>query len=127
MWDRRDATATGARPANFGEFVPLTAGGRAAEFRVGRGQPRVAPARPTGIFPRSRQIARAVMRTKRVVRLGLLATLVAAGLGSTGCEHMNNTEKGVGLGAATGAGVGLLAGAATGNPRTGAAVGGLVG
>jgi hypothetical protein len=67
------------------------------------------------------------MRTDRVMRIGFLAVFVAAGFGSTGCEHMNNTEKGVGLGAATGAGLGLLAGAATGNPRTGAAVGGLVG
>lgn len=61
------------------------------------------------------------------MRIGSLVTVALAGLCSVGCEHMNNTEKGVGLGAATGAGLGLLAGAATGNPRTGAAIGGLVG
>src|SRR5207248_5112937 len=59
--------------------------------------------------------------------LGVLGSLIAAGLGSAGCEHMNNTEKGAGIGGALGAGAGLAVGAATGNPRTGAAVGGLLG
>ena len=67
------------------------------------------------------------MQVGRVVRLGVLGTLIAAGLGSAGCEHMNNTEKGAGIGGALGAGAGLAVGAATGNPRTGAAVGGLLG
>jgi hypothetical protein len=56
-----------------------------------------------------------------------LGNLIAIALGSTGCEHMNNTEKGAGIGGALGAGAGLAVGAATGNPRTGAAVGGLLG
>ena len=43
-------------------------------------------------------------------------------LGQTGCSTMNNTEKGIGLGAAGGAGVGALVGG-----KTGAIVGGLVG
>lgn len=64
------------------------------------------------------------MRTDRVLRVGVLAGLLA---GAAGCSTMNNTEKGAVAGGAIGTGVGLLAGAATGNPRTGAAVGGLVG
>jgi uncharacterized protein YcfJ len=67
------------------------------------------------------------MRTGNLPRLGVLGALVAVALGATGCEHMNNTEKGAGIGGALGAGAGLAVGAATGNPRTGAAVGGLLG
>jgi len=67
------------------------------------------------------------MRTGNMPRLGVLGALVAVALGGTGCEHMNNTEKGAGIGGALGAGAGLAVGAATGNPRTGAAVGGLLG
>ena len=62
------------------------------------------------------------MRTQSLI-LGI--TVFAAARG--GCSHMNNTEKGVGLGGAIGAGTGLAIGAATGNPKTGAMVGGLVG
>ena len=67
------------------------------------------------------------MLTDRVTRMGVLFVLMGSGFGSTGCEHMNNTEKGAGIGGALGAGAGLAIGAATGNPRTGAAVGGLLG
>jgi hypothetical protein len=67
------------------------------------------------------------MPTGRFLRLGVLGNLIAIALGSTGCEHLNNTEKGAGIGGALGAGAGLAVGAATGNPRTGAAVGGLLG
>ena len=63
----------------------------------------------------------------RVMRAGVFVALFAAAAGATGCEHMNNTEKGAGIGGALGAGAGLAVGAATGNPRTGAAVGGLLG
>ena len=67
------------------------------------------------------------MRIERLTRARsfLLAALAAAGL--TGCSHMNNTEKGLGLGGLLGAGVGTAVGAAAGDPGTGAVVGGLVG
>ncbi len=67
------------------------------------------------------------MRREKILRLGVLGILLAAGSSSTGCSSMNNTEKGAGIGGALGAGVGLAAGAATGNPRTGALVGGALG
>ncbi|CAN5365468.1 hypothetical protein BH11PLA2_BH11PLA2_42620 [soil metagenome] len=55
----------------------------------------------------------------------MIITLLAAGL--TGCEHMNNTEKGAVVGTGMGAIAGTAIGAATGNPRTGAAIGALGG
>lgn len=68
------------------------------------------------------------MRTERMIGRGVVAALLAlTAAGAGGCASMNNTEKGVGLGAAAGAGVGTLVGAATGNPKTGAVVGGLLG
>jgi hypothetical protein len=67
------------------------------------------------------------MRTGHWLRACVAAVLMASAFAGSGCEHMNNTEKGAGIGGALGAGAGLLAGAATGNPRTGAAVGGLLG
>ena len=67
------------------------------------------------------------MAMDRMMRVGVIAVLLNAAVGSSGCEHMNNTEKGAGIGGALGAGAGLAVGAATGNPRTGAAVGGLLG
>lgn len=67
------------------------------------------------------------MRTNRVLRAGVLTTVLVGAVNATGCSTMNNTEKGAVAGGAVGTGVGLLAGAATGNPRTGAAVGGLLG
>ena len=45
----------------------------------------------------------------------------------TGCETMNNTEKGVGLGAATGAGLGAIIGHQTGNKGAGALIGAATG
>lgn len=66
------------------------------------------------------------MRKNSLLRTGVVAAFMAAS-GSVGCSTMNNTEKGAVAGGAIGSGVGLLAGAATGNPRTGAAVGGLLG
>ena len=38
------------------------------------------------------------MRTDRVRGAGVLASLVFVGLGSTGCETMNHTEKGAAIG-----------------------------
>jgi hypothetical protein len=67
------------------------------------------------------------MAMDRAMRAGVFVGLFAAAAASAGCEHMNNTEKGAGIGGALGAGAGLAVGAATGNPRTGAAVGGLLG
>ena len=67
------------------------------------------------------------MRTDRVLRVSLLASLVLGGLSSTGCSSMNHTEKGAAIGGALGTGLGLGIGAATGNPKTGALIGGLAG
>src|SRR5262245_24007132 len=67
------------------------------------------------------------MRTDRMLRAGVLATLLAGSLGSAGCETMNNTEKGAAVGGVGGAAVGTAIGAATGRPLLGAAVGGLAG
>jgi len=67
------------------------------------------------------------MRTVRLLPCGTLLGLLAASAVSGGCSTMNNTEKGVGIGAAAGAGVGTLIGAVTHNPKTGAVVGGLLG
>jgi outer membrane protein with glycine zipper len=63
------------------------------------------------------------MTTDRMVGAVLFLALV----GASGCSHLNNTEKGAGIGGALGTGTGLAIGAATGNPRTGAVVGGLLG
>lgn len=62
----------------------------------------------------------------RAIRVWV-AVMAVVGLGTTGCSHMNNTEKGVGIGGALGTATGLAIGAATGNPKTGAVVGGLAG
>jgi len=67
------------------------------------------------------------MAKNGTMRAGVLVVLCGVAMGACGCEHMNNTEKGAGIGGALGAGAGLAVGAATGNPRTGAAVGGLLG
>jgi outer membrane protein with glycine zipper len=67
------------------------------------------------------------MVRNRAVRAGVVVAVVGVAVSLAGCEHMNNTEKGAGIGGALGAGAGLAVGAATGNPRTGAAVGGLLG
>ena len=53
--------------------------------------------------------------------IGLLAVL------SAGCESMSNTGKGVVGGSLLGSAVGTGIGLATGNPRAGAAIGGLAG
>ncbi len=53
-----------------------------------------------------------------------LAVIASA---QTGCSTMSNTEKGVGLGAVGGTVIGTVIGAATGNPKTGAVIGGLAG
>lgn len=65
------------------------------------------------------------MRRSLLARVVTVGTLVAAG--NTGCSTMSNTEKGVGLGGALGAGAGALIGSASGNPKTGAVIGGLLG
>jgi hypothetical protein len=67
------------------------------------------------------------MRTDRVLRTGVLAVLLAGGLGSAGCSTMNNTEKGALAGGAVGTGVGGLIGHATGHTGLGAVAGGLIG
>ena len=67
------------------------------------------------------------MRIDRLTRTGILLTAMTAAAGLTGCSHMNNTEKGLGLGGLVGAGLGTAVGAAAGDPGTGAIVGGLVG
>lgn len=51
----------------------------------------------------------------------------AAGLLSTGCSTMNNTERGTLAGAGIGSVAGALIGNATGNPKTGAVVGAIGG
>ena len=67
------------------------------------------------------------MRTSRVWRAGVLASVVLAGLGSAGCESMSHTERGTLAGGALGTAAGLGVGAALGSPKTGALVGGLAG
>lgn len=66
------------------------------------------------------------MRAKRALRAGVLVAAVG-GLGATGCESMNNTEKGALAGGALGTAAGLGVGALTNNPKTGAVIGGLAG
>src|SRR5437764_14726151 len=56
-----------------------------------------------------------------------LAPVVLLGLLVSGCESMSNTEKGVGLGGALGAGTGALIGKATGHTGAGALIGAGVG
>ena len=58
-----------------------------------------------------------------------VVTFVLMGLSSiaTGCSTMSNTEKGLGLGAAGGAGLGTAIGAIAGNPEIGAVAGTLLG
>jgi hypothetical protein len=64
---------------------------------------------------------------RRVSSLLIVPLVLGSAALSGGCSTMSNTEKGVGIGGALGAGVGTLVGAATGNPKTGAVVGGLLG
>jgi hypothetical protein len=64
---------------------------------------------------------------RRVSSLLIVPLVLGSAALSGGCSTMSNTEKGVGIGGALGAGVGTLLGAATGNPKTGAVVGGLLG
>ena len=70
-------------------------------------------------IPAFTAIYEGTMGTVRSLRIGILGSLIAAGMSAAGCSSMNNTEKGAGIGGALGAGLGLAAGAATGNPRTG--------
>jgi len=67
------------------------------------------------------------MRRKLLLRVVTVGAMMAVAAGNTGCSTMNNTEKGVGLGGAIGAGAGALIGSASGNPKTGAVIGGLLG
>ena len=67
------------------------------------------------------------MPVGQFLRLGALGNLVAIALGSTGCEHMNNTETGAAVGAGTGAVLGTAVGAMTGRPLAGAAIGAAAG
>ncbi|MCU0704996.1 MAG: glycine zipper domain-containing protein [Fimbriiglobus sp.] len=66
------------------------------------------------------------MKRKWMTRAAVLA-VGAAGLLGTGCETMNNQERGTLGGAGVGSVAGALIGGATGNPKTGAVVGGLAG
>jgi len=64
------------------------------------------------------------------VSLPSVRHLVAATLVATtclGCANMNNTQKGAGLGAAGGAGLGAIIGHQFGSAGTGALIGGLAG
>ena len=67
------------------------------------------------------------MRCNLLARVLTVGAMAAVAVGNTGCSTMNNTEKGVGLGATLGAGAGALIGSASGNPKTGAVIGGLLG
>jgi len=67
------------------------------------------------------------MRTKHLMRCGVVPVLVALATGSSGCSTTDNTTKGAGIGGAIGTGAGLAVGAATHHPILGAAVGGLAG
>src|SRR5438093_978203 len=67
------------------------------------------------------------MRTKHLMRCGVVPVLVALATGSSGCSTTDNTTKGAGIGGAIGTGAGLAVGAATHHPILGAAVGGLTG
>jgi uncharacterized membrane protein len=66
------------------------------------------------------------MRTDRVYRAGILATLLG-GLCCAGCSTMNNTEKGAVGGGVAGTAIGTAIGAATHHPLLGAAVGAATG
>src|SRR5262245_17294965 len=60
----------------------------------------------------------------------LFARLLVGSLAATagfGCENMNNTQKGAGLGAVGGAGLGAIVGKQLGNTGAGAAIGALAG
>ena len=57
-------------------------------------------------------------RLKRVVAVGALCVM------ATGCQNMNNTEKGAVIGGASGAGLGAIIGHQTGNRDLGALIGG---
>ena len=59
-------------------------------------------------------------------RIGSLLLLSLSGM-TLGCSTMSNTEKGIGLGAAGGAGLGTAIGAIAGSPEIGAVAGGLLG
>jgi hypothetical protein len=71
------------------------------------------------------------MRRDRILRLGILAGLVATGLSSTGCTTPNGTPNNTGTDALIGGGVGTAAGALLGAvthaPVAGAVIGGALG
>lgn len=63
------------------------------------------------------------MKTVKTIALGLILT----GMVSIGCKSLNNTQKGVGIGAAGGAVVGGVIGKVAGNTAMGAIIGAAVG
>jgi hypothetical protein len=71
------------------------------------------------------------MKRGKMLRLGILASLVVTGLGSTGCTTTNGTPNNTGTdalaGGALGAGAGALIGAAARAPVAGALIGGALG
>lgn len=61
-------------------------------------------------------------------RYRFLAVLMVASIsGLVGCEGMNHTQRGAGLGTALGAGLGAIVGHQSGQGLEGAAIGGLLG
>jgi surface antigen len=71
------------------------------------------------------------MKRNRLLRLGILASLVVTGLGSSGCTTPGGTPNNTGTdalaGGALGAGAGALLGAAAHAPVAGALIGGALG
>lgn len=64
---------------------------------------------------------------RKLTPIAFALGLAVISTAQTGCSTMSNTEKGVGYGAVGGSIIGTVIGAATGNPKTGAVIGGLAG
>ena len=60
-------------------------------------------------------------------RLNWLVGAAAMCVMATGCQNMNNTEKGAVVGGASGAGIGAIVGKQLGSTGAGAAIGGVAG
>lgn len=67
------------------------------------------------------------MTTRHWITRSAVLAVGAVGLLGTGCETMNNQERGTLAGAGIGSVAGALIGGATGNPKTGAVVGAIAG
>ncbi|QDT47823.1 YMGG-like glycine zipper-containing protein [Symmachiella dynata] len=62
-----------------------------------------------------------------MLRLNWLVGVVTICVMATGCQNMNNTEKGAVVGGASGAGIGAIVGKQLGSTGAGAAIGGVAG